>query len=92
MQILSHARSTKRKRHITTWRAVTTRYEKTASSFLSIVLIAATADHIKTQQGMVDYKARGGPKTQTYLAEIERLANTKIIYGHWPKLPGRIEE
>lgn len=29
------------------WRAVTTRYEKTAAFFLYIILIAATADHIK---------------------------------------------
>ncbi|GAN88703.1 transposase [Komagataeibacter intermedius TF2] len=29
------------------WRAVATRYEKTASSFLSVILIAATADYIK---------------------------------------------
>ncbi|MCW4589453.1 transposase, partial [Gluconacetobacter entanii] len=30
------------------WRAVATRYEKTAASFLSVILIAATADYIKT--------------------------------------------
>ncbi|ATU74164.1 hypothetical protein CT154_01805 [Komagataeibacter xylinus] len=29
------------------WRAVATRYEKTAASFLSVILIAATADYIK---------------------------------------------
>ena len=29
------------------WRAVATRYEKTASSFLSVLCIAATADWIK---------------------------------------------
>ncbi|MCP1203845.1 IS5 family transposase [Acetobacter oryzoeni] len=30
------------------WRAVATRYEKTAASFFSVILIAATADYIKT--------------------------------------------
>ncbi|MCL1561857.1 IS5/IS1182 family transposase, partial [Parasaccharibacter sp. TMW 2.1886] len=30
------------------WRPVATRHEKTASSFLSIILIAAIADYIKT--------------------------------------------
>ncbi|MCI1547034.1 MAG: transposase, partial [Acetobacter indonesiensis] len=30
------------------WRAVATRYEKTAASFLSVILIAATVDYIKT--------------------------------------------
>ncbi|WP_374762622.1 transposase [Komagataeibacter xylinus] len=29
------------------WRAVATRYEKTAASFFSVILIAATADYIK---------------------------------------------
>ncbi len=29
------------------WRAVATRYEKKAASFLSVILIAATADYIK---------------------------------------------
>uniref|UniRef100_UPI0016517DE4 transposase n=1 Tax=Komagataeibacter xylinus TaxID=28448 RepID=UPI0016517DE4 len=29
------------------WRAVATRYEKTAASFLFVILIAATAGHIK---------------------------------------------
>ncbi|MBL7238877.1 transposase [Komagataeibacter rhaeticus] len=30
------------------WRTVATRYEKTAASFLSVILIAATANYIKT--------------------------------------------
>ncbi|WP_426067029.1 transposase [Gluconobacter japonicus] len=29
------------------WRAVAIRYEKTAASFIHVILIAATADHIK---------------------------------------------
>ncbi|MCG4258860.1 IS5/IS1182 family transposase, partial [Acetobacter senegalensis] len=29
------------------WRAVATRYEKTATSFLAVILIAAVADWIK---------------------------------------------
>lgn len=42
--------------------------------------------------GLVDYQKRGGPKTQAYLAEIQRLAASKIIYGHWPVLPDSIED
>ncbi|AQS86887.1 transposase [Neoasaia chiangmaiensis NBRC 101099] len=30
------------------WRAVATRYDKTAASFISVICIAAAADHIKT--------------------------------------------
>ncbi len=30
------------------WRAVATRYEKTAASFISVICIAATADYLKT--------------------------------------------
>jgi len=30
------------------WRAVPTRYEKTATSFISVICIAAATDHIKT--------------------------------------------
>jgi len=30
------------------WRAVATRYEKTAASFMAVIHIAATADYLKT--------------------------------------------
>jgi len=30
------------------WRAIATRYEKTAASFFSVIFIAATADHNET--------------------------------------------
>ena len=34
------------------WRAVATRYEKTASSFMGILCLAATADWLKNQQSL----------------------------------------
>ncbi|MXV43892.1 hypothetical protein GS501_02345 [Saccharibacter sp. 17.LH.SD] len=42
--------------------------------------------------GLQDFRNRGGPQTQAYLDRIETLANSRIIYGHWPKVPARVED
>ena len=39
-----------------------------------------------------DYRTRGGPQTQAYLAALHQLASTRLVYGRWPQMPSRIED
>ncbi|MPV99799.1 hypothetical protein [Bombella apis] len=41
---------------------------------------------------LVDLQNRGGPQTRAYLETLKELAASQRIYGHWPKLPARIED